>query len=155
MAVEANSVGAGGAQDTRPSGKKREGPVAWFFFGLLLWIVALPMWMYRRSSYGLRNLCGASLLVAAIYIGSIFALGATGGLKMSTTDLAEQVKQNITQTWAQEPALAGARINSFSLIHKEGNHYEGLLEATADGETEKLAIDVTYDGKQFMWKVRQ
>ena len=37
----------------------------------------------------------------------------------------------------------------------EGFADEGLLDASVDGEREKLVVDVTYDGKQFMWQVRQ
>jgi hypothetical protein len=86
---------------------------------------------------------------------AVLVLMFTGDIKMSTVDLQAQIEQSIRETWAKEPALAGATIHSLNLIHKTGNQYEGLLEASMDGETEKLTIDVTYDGKQFMWQVRQ
>lgn len=72
VAIEANSVGAGSETDLNTKGKKREGPVTWFFGCILLWIVAFPAWMARRTKYGLKNLCGAAVLVALIYLGFIF-----------------------------------------------------------------------------------
>jgi hypothetical protein len=76
MAAEANSVGAGTESDKTPSGRKREGPVAWFFFGILLWIVAFPMWMYRRSKYGLKNLCGGAVLIGIIFVAVLGLMSA-------------------------------------------------------------------------------
>lgn len=84
----------------------------------------------------------------------VLVLMFTGDIKMTTADLQTQIEQSIRETWANEPALAGATIHSLSLIHKTGNQYEGLLEVSMDGQTERLTIDVTYDGKQFMWQVR-
>lgn len=76
MAAEANSVGAGTESDRTPSGRKREGPVAWFFFGTLLWIVAFPMWMYRRAKYGLKNLCSGAILICIIFVAVLGLMSA-------------------------------------------------------------------------------
>ena len=155
MAAEAYAVGAGTAADRTRKGKKRDGPITWFLFGLLLWAVAFPWWMHRRWKYGLRNLCGAAILAVLLLLSAAVAVPLAGGLRLTTTELQTQVQQSIQETWAKEPTLAGAQINSFTLIHKSGNEYEGLLEITRDGETEKLKVDVTFDGRQFMWKVRE
>jgi len=68
IAVEANAVRAGSENDKAPTGKKREGPVTWFFFGILAWFLAFPMWLYRRSKYGLSNLCGIAIVVEIIFL---------------------------------------------------------------------------------------
>ena len=72
----------------------------------------------------------------------------------NTSGLQEQVRQEIQSKWAsyQYPPVT---INSFSLIHKSGNEYEGLLEVSQSGSTLTLPVDVTLDGKQFMWKLRR
>ena len=67
IAVEANFVDAGVDTDTTPSGNKRAGPVAWFFLSILLWIIFFPLWMHRRSSYGLRNYSAAAILIGIVF----------------------------------------------------------------------------------------
>ncbi|HBF33217.1 TPA: hypothetical protein DDW35_01510, partial [Candidatus Sumerlaeota bacterium] len=68
MAIEANEVGAGSQTDLTPKGKRREGPVAWFLAGVLLWAIAFPYWMHRRSKYGLKNLCIGAILVSILFV---------------------------------------------------------------------------------------
>jgi DNA-directed RNA polymerase subunit RPC12/RpoP len=89
VAIEANTVGAGSKTDLNAKGKKREGPVTWFFGCILLWIVAFPAWMARRSKYGLKNLC-----FAAILVGLIFA-GVTGFMHYAIEDVKSQARQQI------------------------------------------------------------
>ncbi|OGV66124.1 MAG: hypothetical protein A2283_15270 [Lentisphaerae bacterium RIFOXYA12_FULL_48_11] len=99
IAVESNSVGAGSAQDIAPNGKKREGPVAWFFSGILLWALAFPMWMYRRSNYGLKNLClGAIGALLIFYGGFIFCI-----LPRSVVNTVPSITESTPQTEAFDP----------------------------------------------------
>jgi len=95
MAVEANSVGAGTESDKTPGGQQRAGPVAWFFFGILLWIVAFPMWMYRRSKYGLKNLC-----VGAILIGIVF-MAVLGLMSVALESQKEEIRRDLENTQRQ------------------------------------------------------
>jgi hypothetical protein len=69
-AVEAQQVGAGGERDVDEKGRKRSGPVAWLAAILLIWIVCFPAWLYQRKKYGLRNLLGAGILMALVFVGS-------------------------------------------------------------------------------------
>lgn len=73
----------------------------------------------------------------------------------STEELASKVRADIEQKWASQPELTSARIKSFSLVHKGGQQYRGLLEADQDGESVTVAVDVTYDGNTFMWEIEQ
>jgi cobalamin biosynthesis protein CobD/CbiB len=95
MAAEANSVGAGTESDKTPSGRRREGPVAWFFFGILLWIVAFPMWMYRRSRYGLRNLCGGAISIGIIFVAVL------GLMSVALESQKEEIRRNLESTQRQ------------------------------------------------------
>ena len=46
-----------------------------------------------------------------------------------------------------------AVIENFSLIHKGGNEYKGLLEINEDGERFTISVDVTFDGTTFIWEI--
>ncbi len=91
-------------------------------------------------------------IIAMVLVGMLVA-GCGGGV--STEALAKEVRTDIEKKWASEPALASAKITSFTLVHKGGKQYRGLLEATQDGESETLGVDVTYDGENFMWEITQ
>lgn len=71
VAIEASQVGAGGPSDINEKGKKREGPVTWFFALLMIWLFAFPMWMGRRKKYGLNNLSGVGVLVTLVFVGTL------------------------------------------------------------------------------------
>ena len=76
IAIEATLVGAGGTRAFRGPRNVPEtpNPVSWFFLVALLWIVGFPMWMYRRSLYGLKNMCAVSVIVAVIFAGTALFL---------------------------------------------------------------------------------
>lgn len=154
MALEARSVGAGNAQDLTTKGRRREGPLTWFFCGLLLWFVAFPLWMARRAKYGLQNWCGRAVC-SALFSFLVF-LYATNGPKtgLSIEDLQSKVQQTIQEKLSGRPELAGLKITAFTLIHKEGNRYEGQGKIEMGGVAENFTVDVTYDGKQLLWNYR-
>ena len=76
IAIEANTLGAGAETDKAPNGKKRQGPGFWFLFSILLWVLAFPLWMYRRSKYGLKNLWLSAVLIdiACVAVFSVMAV---------------------------------------------------------------------------------
>jgi len=71
----------------------------------------------------------------------------------STADLADEVKLSIIEEW-DKVGIESNIIEGFSLIHKSGNEYIGLLEVKEDGERYQLSVDVTYDGTTFMWEIQ-
>jgi hypothetical protein len=157
--VDAKSIGV---QKGQIKGVADIGPWGWFFACLLFWIIGFPFYLAKRGEYRRINSKGEGspvvtaigLVLIAVQVAVIIML-FTGDIKISTSDLQVEVRKSIAETWAKEPALASAKIQSFGLIHKTGNQYEGLLEVAAYGRTEKLVVDVTYDGKQFLWQVRR
>ena len=99
-------------------------------------------------------------------------------LRMSTEELAEQVKQGIIEQIAEEPEAKEIEVIEFSLVHKGGNEYRGLLklkepnlqaelansfmsllteEETKIMSDEKLdkqySVDVIYDGENIQWEI--
>jgi hypothetical protein len=157
--VDANNIGVKKGQI---AGITNMGPAGWFFACLLLWIIGFPMYLAKRGEYKRVNQKPGGSAVATVFGLALIAVQVvviimmfTGDIKMPTSELQQAVRKNIEETWAKEPALASIKIHSFLLIHKTGNQYEGLLEIAANGETEKHIVDVTYDGKQFVWQIRQ
>ena len=71
FAIEASLLGVGGQGDKTKSGQRRSGPVAWFFFCFLLWIVGFPAYLYWRSRYGLKNYVIGGILIALIFLGTM------------------------------------------------------------------------------------
>lgn len=72
--LEAQKVGAGGPRDLDKKGRKRSGPGVWLVAFLLLWIICFPAWLYRRATYGLKNLIVGGVLVALFFTGSWVAM---------------------------------------------------------------------------------
>ena len=82
---------------------------------------------------------------------AVTTLAGCGGI--SADALAKDVQSHIEQTWASDPELATARITNLTLVHKGGQQYRGLLEATLYGESVLLGVDVTFDGTNFLWEI--
>lgn len=160
--VDSKSIGV---KKNQISGIGNMGPWGWFFACLLLWIIGFPLYLAKRGEYKRVNgkegssvvatVIGLVLVVVQVVQVAVIIMKFTGDIKIPTSKLQQEVRKNIEETFTKQPALASTRIQSFMLIHKTGNQYEGLLEVNANGATEKLVVDVTYDGKGFMWQIRQ
>jgi hypothetical protein len=86
------------------------------------------------------------------FVALSLVVGFLTGCGVSTETLTKEVRASIEETWAKNPDLKDARIKSFVLVHKGGTQYTGVLEADVEGEALNLSINVTYDGKTFMWQ---
>ena len=75
-AAEANTLGVGSDADQARHREQRSGPVVWFFFIALLWVVGFPAWLYQRSRYGLKSLVVGGVVVALIFAGSLVAMAS-------------------------------------------------------------------------------
>jgi len=66
-AIEANQLGFG--QNKTKSGKMSESsPIGYFFGFVLLWIIVYPLYLYKRSTKGKKNLVFGGIIVAIIYL---------------------------------------------------------------------------------------
>lgn len=86
-----------------------------------------------------------------LVFGLIIQSGCSG--QLSTEELAKEVQANIEEKWASEAEWETVVIDSFTLVHKGEQQYRGILEASQNGETVTLGVDVTYDGESFMWEI--
>ena len=62
-AIEAIKLGMGKPVDVDREGKRQSGPVAWFFFIVLLWPVCYPAYLRRRQHYNLKSLMFLGILI--------------------------------------------------------------------------------------------
>jgi len=172
--AEARAVGAGSPSDLKPNGKRREGPILWFTAILLLWIVCFPMWMFRRAQYGLRNLGFVAILVVLAYLSlppiitsvvesasngtSVGSASNTG--KLSIEELKKQVVASINEDLKRRRLKV--MFGQMEFKHNFDNEYVGELTICEDTDKmanmmesqQKVAVDVTYDGRIFRWQLR-
>jgi len=106
-------------------------------------------------------------LILLLFIPIVFACG------LSTEELAEQVEQNIIETLAENDDWAGVELVDFSLVHKGGNEYKGIIELIIENPVADLfntafendyvelkknievsyPVEVIYDGNTFTWEI--
>lgn len=115
---------------------------------------------YIKESLGdgyVKKGWGLPLLVGVAYIGAYIAVIiflAVAVYKPDPSELAAEVKPLILQEWQKEPELRGATIQNVTLVHKGGNSYSGFIDATLDGKSERLMLDVTHDGRTILWQLK-
>jgi hypothetical protein len=94
FAIEASLSGMG---STENDGKRHSGPVSWFFFCVLLWIVGFPSYLYWRSRYGLKNMVFGGILIALIFLGTMGFLSVQiENAKENVRQQLEDIKNNIS-----------------------------------------------------------
>jgi hypothetical protein len=67
------------------------------------------------------------------------------------SDLAAEVKPLILQEWHKDPKLRGATIQQIALVHKGRKVYTGFVDATLNGHTERLTLEVVVDRGSLLW----
>jgi hypothetical protein len=149
-----------GIQKGQINGILNMSPVSWFIACLFLWIIGFPLYLYKRPEYKRINgkdgsntvpsLVGLSLIALLIFSMSVVFMDST---RLSTSDLASQVKASIVHTFAKNPELKNVTVETLTLVHKSGTQYKGILKVTDNGQEDTYVLNVTYDGKQFMWQI--
>ena len=69
-------------------------------------------------------------------------------------ELEAQVRNEIQETLLKNSETIGTRIDSFNLVHENGNKYSGILIARTGSKTESVDVDVTVNGRKFLWKIQ-
>ncbi len=106
------------------------------------------------------------LILLLLFI-QIFSCG------LSTQELQVEVKGSIIETLKENPEYDGFEVKDFTLIHKGGNEYIGLLDViepnafaeawnllldenvlSEKGTKATYDVDVIYDGQTFTWKIK-
>jgi hypothetical protein len=82
----------------------------------------------------------------------IMALGLViVGCGLSTGQLTKEVQASIEEHFEENDI--NIKIEDFTLIKKSKTEYRGILKASGYGETQNFTINVTVDGKSFMWEI--
>ncbi len=69
VGIEASRLGIGGVTDIDRRGRRRRnGPVNWAAFTMLLFIAGFPTYMAIRARYGVRNHCAVSILSMLFFL---------------------------------------------------------------------------------------
>jgi len=91
-----------------------------------------------------RNIVGIIVFLA-------FCSLVVVGCGLSTEQLTKEVREAIEETWEEQGAKI--KIEDFTLVKKSKTEYKGILKASGYGEKQTLTVNVTVDGKSFMWEI--
>lgn len=81
---------------------------------------------------------------------AVFLLAVTlQACSVSTEDLEKEVRASIEERLAGEEVT----IKDFTLLKKEGNQYQGMLETKEEYGEFTYTVDVLYDGETFTWEI--
>ncbi len=81
----------------------------------------------------------------------IFAAVLFTACSLSTEQLADEVKKDMSNS--AEFKEREITVKEFTLVHKAGNEYNGLLKTKEPNGEFTYTVDVVYDGESFTWKV--
>jgi len=73
--------------------------------------------------------------------------------KVKINKLEAEVASDFQDRLKNNPETQAVQVKSVQLVHTSGNNYKGLIEAqNSGGKLFKIEIEVTCDGRNFMWK---
>ena len=107
-------------------------------------------------------------LILLLFIPLVFACDT-----LTTEELAKEVKQNMIEHFAESDDWVDVKLVDFSLVHKGGNEYKGIIELIIENPVADLfnttfendyvelkknievsyPVEVIYDGNTFTWEI--
>jgi DNA-directed RNA polymerase subunit RPC12/RpoP len=107
---------------------------------------------HYRSNSGMPMgaIISVVIVILLIMVGAIVYFVRSGG-GLTTEKLEAEVRQSIQDKFLKD-TKGGTQVKSFSLVHESGNKYKGFLEIQTGQQTATKDVDVTYDGRTFMWE---
>jgi len=90
---------------------------------------------------------------------------------LSTEELAKNIKQDMIDTFAESDDWVSVKFVDFSLVHKGGNEYKGIVELIVENPVADLfnnlseqeifnekievsyPVEVIYDGTNYSWEI--
>lgn len=90
---------------------------------------------------------------------------------LTTEELAEEVKQNMIEHFSENDDVMDVKVVDFSLVHRGGNEYKGIVELIVENPVADLlnnwteqeilnntieythTVEVIYDGDSYSWEV--
>ena len=107
-------------------------------------------------------------LILLLFIPLVFACDT-----LTTEELAKEVKQNMIEHFAESDDWVDVKLVDFSLVHKGGNEYKGIIELIIENPVADLfnttfendyvelkknievsyPVEVIYDGEMYSWEI--
>ena len=107
-------------------------------------------------------------LILLLFIPLVFACDT-----LTTEELAKEVKQNMIEHFAESDDWVDVKLVDFSLVHKGGNEYKGIIELIIENPVADLfnttfendyvelkknievsySVEVIYDGEMYSWEI--
>ena len=90
---------------------------------------------------------------------------------LTTEELAQDVKQNMIEHFAESDDWVDVKLVDFSLVHKGGNEYKGIVDLVVENPVADLfnnlseqeilnkniemtySVEVIYDGEMYSWEI--
>ena len=90
---------------------------------------------------------------------------------LTTEELAKEVKQNMIEHFAESDDWVDVKLVDFSLVHKGGNEYKGIVDLVVENPVADLfnnlseqeilnkniemtySVEVIYDGEMYSWEI--
>ena len=94
----------------------------------------------------------AQISVCVVIVASIIYLASSN--RLTPEQLQMEVRKSIEQKFSESADTRSIQIKGFTLVHENGSKYNGLLTAQTGNTTKTIAVDVTYDGENMMWKTQ-
>jgi predicted Zn finger-like uncharacterized protein len=147
VAIDATKLEIGKSTE----GKRETGPVGYALCMLLMWILAFPIYFWKRWKKGAKNFFPASVAIAIIFFISIIFSGSIG---YSTNSEIAMVKNGILNNYPNKTigeAIEGYfdRTDWEAIKGSDGNNYvNAICRISHDGNTAKVAIQFKIDKKR-------
>lgn len=79
------------------------------------------------------------------------------GCGPSNQDVEEIVKASMQKTFSTDSKYGKYRmsVQRVMVIHEEGNRYQGMADIQYEGKTYNVALEITSDGSNVIWKAAQ
>ena len=82
----------------------------------------------------------------------IIALCITSCFKLSTQELAKEIKQSIQEELTKNET--DLTVTSINLVHESGNKYSGVATIEDEtGDSDDFKVEVIYDGNNYQWEI--
>lgn len=110
---------------------------------------------YRKRPFMPVLLIGFSLEFAILYALHAAPVLFPALARPSESQIANEAQRIIQDEWQKDAVWKTASIKNIYMIHKSGNSYDCLVEATLQGQPQRLTFDVVCDGKAILLQRKQ
>lgn len=110
--------------------------------------------MAHSSVKGATRNLSRGIRTAVVVCATAFSLSLAVGCHPSATEVSQEVKNSLQQTIDSDQDLKSRhlRVDSVTVIRESGNVYQGLATVRSPKKSRQIALKITADGKNTMWR---